>query len=929
MSVASWPYPGSRWWKFDFHTHTPASKDTGAWQQAISTPDELMPEKWLLKYMAAEIDCVVVTDHNSGAWIDLLKDAYQQMQVRQLVDGGPDGYRDLTIFPGVEISVNGGFHLLAVFDPNATTRTITDLLAAVRYDGTDGDSNGVTRDAPSAVIEEVLRAGGIPIPAHADGPKGLLQCEEGSQRAKRDANTIQQAMAVEGLLAMEWIDTAVAPPECALKEAKPLARVLGTDCHNFQGERQPGSRYTWVKMAAPTLEGLRLALLDGNGVSVRRSDADERFDPFQVAAHTISAIEVESARYMGRGRGARLEFSPYFNAVVGGRGTGKSTLVHALRIAMGRDEELARLDEKSDPREQFEGFRKLARGRDGQGALLPETVLRMEWRHEDQPLRLTWAQGREGIEVEEWDGEQWQPSSSQSISPDRFPLRIFSQGQVAAMAGSGRQALLSIIDEAAVSGPVTQEFEEAKRTFFTQRATSRELEGKLHERPEVERKLEEVRRKLQALAQADHAAVLQTYAKAKQQVRAVDVLFEQLQDASRQLVDLAGQVKLDGWPEQPFSDAADLLTWRGDVDREMVQMCEAVSNQASELDAFVETMKADQRYVKWQVHAQTAQDNYESLQHQLAEQGVDDPEAFERLTKEHQALDLQLKRLKLLADEHEKLQRTIADQLESVAQKRQAITQARQAFLGEKLANNDHVRIDVEAFGYEPLVLERGVRELVGAPDDRFASDILSIADGEPTGGLVVDLMEANDDRNAPVARVKKRLMESDVAGGHFRNHLHRQHEKPEFADHVQVWFPEDDLRIQYRRGNKWAPINEGSQGQRSAALLAFLLAFGDEPIVLDQPEDDLDNHLIYDLIVRQIRQNKQRRQLIIVTHNPNVVVNGDAELVHVMGFGNGQCLVKQSDALQKGDLRNEVCRVMEGGREAFTRRWKRLGKEV
>jgi len=106
------------------------------------------------------------------------------------------------------------------------------------------------------------------------------------------------------------------------------------------------------------------------------------------------------------------------------------------------------------------------------------------------------------------------------------------------------------------------------------------------------------------------------------------------------------------------------------------------------------------------------------------------------------------------------------------------------------------------------------------------------------------------------------------------------------------------------------------------------LLAFGEEPIVLDQPEDDLDNHLIYELIVRQIRENKLRRQLIIITHNPNVVVNGDAELVHVMDFGRGQCYVQQSGALQENELRNEVCRVMEGGHEAFSRRWKRLGTE-
>ncbi|MCX8520497.1 MAG: AAA family ATPase, partial [Rhodoferax sp.] len=117
------------------------------------------------------------------------------------------------------------------------------------------------------------------------------------------------------------------------------------------------------------------------------------------------------------------------------------------------------------------------------------------------------------------------------------------------------------------------------------------------------------------------------------------------------------------------------------------------------------------------------------------------------------------------------------------------------------------------------------------------------------------------------------------------------------------------------------------SAGQRAAAMLAFLLAQGGEPLVLDQPEDDLDNHLIYSLVVRQIRSNKLRRQLIIVTHNPNIVVNGDAELIHVLDF-NSQCFVKQSGSLQDLKIRSEVCLVMEGGKEAFERRYQRLGKE-
>jgi hypothetical protein len=98
-----WPYPGARWWKFGFHTHTPASKDTAAWQAAIGTPHELTPQTWLCKYIAAGIDCVAVIDHNTGEWIDKLKAAYSEMK-READAGAPTvGFRELHLYPGVEI----------------------------------------------------------------------------------------------------------------------------------------------------------------------------------------------------------------------------------------------------------------------------------------------------------------------------------------------------------------------------------------------------------------------------------------------------------------------------------------------------------------------------------------------------------------------------------------------------------------------------------------------------------------------------------------------------------------------------------------------------------------------------------------------------------------------------------------------------------
>lgn len=146
----------------------------------------------------------------------------------------------------------------------------------------------------------------------------------------------------------------------------------------------------------------------------------------------------------------------------------------------------------------------------------------------------------------------------------------------------------------------------------------------------------------------------------------------------------------------------------------------------------------------------------------------------------------------------------------------------------------------------------------------------------------------------------------------------------PERIDRLALYCPKDDVEVEFRegKGGSWKPLPQGSPGQQAAALLAFILGHGKEPIIIDQPEDDLDNALIYELLVRRLREVKQYRQVIVVTHNPNIVVNGNAELVLSLKVGGGQTRIDCHGGLQDQPVRDEICRVMEGGQEALKRRY-------
>jgi histidinol phosphatase-like PHP family hydrolase len=156
--------PGTKWWKFDIHAHTPASKDYRS---------EVSPEEWLLNYMRHEFDCVIVTDHNTGVWIDKLN-----YTLTDLKSSNHCEYWPITIFPGVELSVNGNIHILAVFDCDKTTSDIDRLLGAVGYNGEKGDTTTCTTLSAIEVINKITKAGAIAIPAHVDQPSGLFhECE--------------------------------------------------------------------------------------------------------------------------------------------------------------------------------------------------------------------------------------------------------------------------------------------------------------------------------------------------------------------------------------------------------------------------------------------------------------------------------------------------------------------------------------------------------------------------------------------------------------------------------------------------------------------------------------------------------------------------------------------------------------------------------
>lgn len=939
-------YPGARWWKFDFHNHTPVSKDT-YW---ATKPIKLTPEAWLRKYMIAGIDCVAITDHNSGEWIDPLKDAYTRMKEEAKQGLSSEIFRELYIFPGVEISVQGGLHVLAIFDPQCSTATITSLLGGVGFPAslhgeTDSSKDAAcTRSSLIEVVEEIHRCGGLAIPAHSDKSKGLLETTGSANQGARHPDAIRSVLNAS-ILAIETVDRTAPKPAIFQSSGVKWTEVLGSDCHSFGSPHIPGGRFTWVKMEKPSKDGLRLALLDGQGISIRRSDDADGFDPTRKPEHFVHSIEISDARYMGvGGQPQKFLFSPFLNTIVGGRGTGKSTIVHALRLAFGRNSELPA---NSEAQQTFDRFVALGKGQTG--GLLEKTRIVAQVNRDGVPFELLWQNNGTDNVVNEWDAAtaNFKKSPSQSVSQQRFPLRLFSQGQIAALAGDSQQALLKVIDNAADVGILHSRLDEEKRSFLSLRAQVRELDGKLAEYDLAKQKLQDVQRKLDRFENTDHAAILKKYQQKSREHLEITRQIDFLETLAKSIDNLTNEFQREALTSGLFElpDDASALQIVAKVDETISSACASTQEIAARMRRTRQELRAELSNTLWSYDASHAVFAYQELLKKLKEQEVNDPSEYSLLVDERQNIEDEIKILKDLKDKRDELEQKALAQLENILYARKSISKRRVAFLKDSLEGNNYVRMALIPYSRDPAAIDRSLRETLGITEGKYADDLyVESADESPSKGLVGALLapfaisEKNgewqtDTFEKSIDDIKQKLTQACLGenkfGARFNKALRTESlKRSELIDHILCWFPEDGLNVEYSRkgdGKDFRSISQGSAGQRAAAMLAFLLAHGSEPLVLDQPEDDLDNHLIYDLVVQQIRSNKARRQLIIVTHNPNIVVNGDAEFIHVLDFTN-QCTVKHQGSLQSETVRQEICLVMEGGKEAFRRRYQRLG---
>ena len=155
MSVL-WKWPGSRWWKCDFHIHTSESP-------CYRDPNGYTPSAWLAEAEKKGIQVLAVTDHNTA-------NAIQSIQQENVSRGG-----SLVVFPGVELTVLDGIHVLALFDPGKSAGDICAFMGRCKIPTEKwGKPDCIAPVHLLEAVQNIRASGAVCMLAHVTGPGGVL-----------------------------------------------------------------------------------------------------------------------------------------------------------------------------------------------------------------------------------------------------------------------------------------------------------------------------------------------------------------------------------------------------------------------------------------------------------------------------------------------------------------------------------------------------------------------------------------------------------------------------------------------------------------------------------------------------------------------------------------------------------------------------------
>lgn len=922
-------FKGSKWYKCDLHLHTTASE--------CFADREVTPEQWVDRAIEQGLHCVAVTDHNTPLGIKAIQEAAKD--------------KPLTIFPGVEITCDPSkVHLLILFDPTKGEEEIKSFLSKCDIEHTHyGDQLASTIKSVFDIADIVKdKCNALVIPAHIDEFSGLYGLSHQNLELFFDRPDINAVQVVHkafyennvpadfhSQLVSYYGNTKSTIDEVAWKKPVDLAKAKNISILTFSDNPHKagdskhglwgiGSRFTWIKMdEIPSLEGLRQAFLLPEHRVINDFDIKET-DPNKQPDIWFKSLKVKGTE-LTKKQDLEIDFNPQLNTIIGGRGSGKSSILRFIRGVFNRAVNLADFEDLLKEQNLFYKKADTSHKKETIGIFNPDTsiveieIVRKEVLYKIVASKINSASSQL-IEVYKWLDGSW--SSVKYDDKDLleiFEFEQYSQKQIYEIA-KNPNALRERIDNAI---PVLQDVLERKgkiaNEFLEARTSLRTKQGAIGGKTKIKTDLEDINNTLKAIDKSGITATLKSTDFFVEDRKPVKSFTETIDDLKLALEQVKESFKI------PVIDTENIqASHRVEIENLIQIATQSIVQQEKELDKIVlevdkikSTFDLAIQNSDWQKALSSLLTEIEEKKKELSESEIEALSKYQQLKGVVLDKQQELKAIEAIEKEITEINIQCTKLLNAYVDVCKEITEIRSTFISDHITDAN-IKIEIKGFRNQ----------------DDFESQIRSIMSNDSSFGDDIEKLKTlcfNGIVENKIVDCKKALLDahySDISsehfGGHFKNALRKL--SPSQIDNIELFMPEDEIIVKYKPegSSGFKPLSTASAGQKTAAILTFLLSFGDIPLLLDQPEDDLDNRLVYDLVVKGLKKAKEKRQIIVVTHNANIPVNGDAEYILSMDSTTTDIKVLHSGTVENSAIKKEICDVMEGSEKAFQLRSER-----
>lgn len=844
------------------------------------------------KAVEHKVSVLAVTDQNHVGSIETIRTAAKS--------------QGIYVLPGFKLKSSEGVQVLCLYPLETASDKLNRYLEGFGVDTTGPSSEPCTKSF-SEILAKVVEAGGISICPHVTENDGLLTVLQGKPqiRAWKDNNLF--AVQIRGMAddLPEGLKSIFKNKNQNYKRQFAPEPDLGIAVVNAFQVTEPNDlskpdAISWIKMSEVGIEGLRQAFLDP-GSRIRLNHESECFDHPEISAITWHGGFLDSAN---------VRLHQNLNVLVGGRGTGKSTFLESLRIAFGL-ESLG-----SDARENSEGIRKHVLRSGTKISLLvrsPQPNLKL--------YRIERTIPNPAVVRDEETGEQL------DVSPKEiFPgVEVYGQHEISELARSPEMLTGLLRRFLAERDEINNRKDLLRREL---EKSKRQIVEANEERLKAEERMAELSGIKDTLKRYEDAGLEQDL-KDKSQIVSEEHRLAEVSERMEPFRDGLSRLQEELPIDRAFLSEQSIQNLPGkavlkDADKVLEQLNSELTKYFAAIKKSIDNADLELQDIrkKFELRKIQVQKDYEEKLRLLQKSQIDGEE-FIRLRHKIERLEPIIRQMKILermdSELAERRRKLLAEWEEAKDEELRALVAVGND-VTEKLKGR--VRVQVES-GRNRESLFKVLQADVGG---RLSEAIRALGEAE----------HLNPKEFATMCRQGAAALET--AYRVTRSQAQRLAQAPEqtLMSIECLDFPLT-TRVELNTASegekeRWQSIDQLSTGQRATAVLLLLLLESDSPLVVDQPEDDLDNRFITEGIVPLIRREKKRRQLIFSTHNANIPVLGDAELIVGLSAsgdaksGSAKILPKHQGSIDAAPVKELVGELLEGGEVAFERRRRKYG---